>query len=333
VQWLERCRPVPLAMLLGAALLAGCAGTPRGADDGGVVSRSGPAPSWERDGAHDNPPQGLENLPDAEPVIERIRSGGPNKPYRVLGRSYTPVAADEPMTQRGLASWYGKKFHGRQTANGETYDMYAMTAAHATMPLPSYARVRNLANGREVIVRVNDRGPFHAGRIIDLSYAAALKLGLLNHIGRVEVTRITHDEIASGAWRRGAPDAQPPVVMAARTVPGAAPADDAVAVPADGVKPVAAIDGPVPIPAAAAEPAPGFWLQLGAYRNRDGAERFQREVAQAQPWLAPLMGIHDEEGSTFRLRAGPYASRDDAQDAAQRVRDALRLVPLIVERR
>lgn len=326
----ERCSPgLLMAALLVVAMLVGCAGTPNSQD--GVVARSGAAPSWERDGAHSNPPQGLDNLPDAEPVIERIRSGGPNKPYRVLGRSYTPVAGDEPMKQRGLASWYGKKFHGRQTANGETYDMYAMTAAHPTMPLPSYARVRNLANGREVIVRVNDRGPFHPGRIIDLSYAAALKLGLLNHIGRVEVTRITHDEIVSGAWRRGGSDDAPPAVMEARAAPPETAPNAPVEVPAEAVHPVAATRPMEAAPARTAAAA-GFWVQLGAYRQRDGAERFQRSVAADHGWLASRLGIFDDE-AIFRLQAGPYASRDEAQAAADRVRDELRLVPLIVERR
>jgi rare lipoprotein A len=196
------------------------------------------------------------------------------------------------------------------------------------MPLPSYARVRNLANGREVIVRVNDRGPFHPGRIIDLSYAAASKLGLLKHIGRVEVTRLTHDEIASGAWRRGGAGDAAPAVMEARAAPPQAAAVAAVDVPAEAVHPVAATR-PVAENAAAAA---GFWIQLGAYRQRDGAERFQRSVAAEHGWLAPRLGVFDDE-AIFKLQAGPYASRDEAQAAADRVRDELRLVPLIVERR
>ena len=144
-----------LAMLGVAALLAACA--------------SGPPKSSSRDGPEARPPSDLARVPDAQPQVEPIRSGGPNKPYEVLGRDYTPQRDDSPLAERGLASWYGKKFHGRRTASGEIYNMYAMTAAHKTMPIPSYARVRNPANGRTVIVRVNDRGPFHQGRIIDLS--------------------------------------------------------------------------------------------------------------------------------------------------------------------
>ena len=144
-------------------------------------------------------------MPDAEPRLEPIRVGGPNKPYGALGRDYVPLTADREFSERGLASWYGRKFHGRPTASGEPYDMYAMTAAHPTLPIPSYVRVRNPANGREVVVRVNDRGPFHAGRIIDLSYAAAFKLGVLKGVAPVELSRITFDDIRTGAWRKGAP--------------------------------------------------------------------------------------------------------------------------------
>ena len=166
-----------------ALLLVGCAGTPE--------PRSGRIPHAE-----------LMNVPDAQPRIESLRSGGPNKPYAVLGRSYTPLTTDVELRESGLASWYGGKFHGRPTASGERYDMYAMTAAHPTMPIPSYARVRNPVNGREVIVRVNDRGPFSPGRIIDLSLAAAVRLGVSHAVSPVEVERLTHEAIRSGDWRR-----------------------------------------------------------------------------------------------------------------------------------
>ena len=169
--------------MVAALLLAACAGV--------------------RDGPPARPSPDLARLPDAVPRIEPIRAGGPNRPYEVFGRNYVPVTRDRPMAERGLASWYGRKFHGKRTASGEVYDMHAMTAAHKTMPLPSYARVRNPANGREVIVRVNDRGPFKPGRIIDLSRAAARKLRITG-IAPVEVRRLTHEEIRTGAWKRPA---------------------------------------------------------------------------------------------------------------------------------
>jgi rare lipoprotein A len=164
------------ALLAALALLAACA-TPL------------------TDGPEANPPAGLERTPDAAPRIEPIRAGGPNRPYAVAGRGYVPLTADLPFAETGLASWYGRKFHGRPTASGEPYDMYAMTAAHKTMPIPSYARVRNPANGREVVVRINDRGPFADGRVIDLSYTAALKLGVLAGVAPVSVRRLTFADI------------------------------------------------------------------------------------------------------------------------------------------
>jgi rare lipoprotein A len=240
------------------------------------------------------------------------------------------------LRERGLASWYGRKFHGRPTASGEVYDMYAMTAAHPTLPLPSYARVRNPANGREIIVRVNDRGPFQGGRIIDLSYTAALKLGLLRGVAPVELERITFAEIRSGAWRR---DAAPTVVArapAAEAVPAnAAPAVAVAAAPLDVAPPPMAppepeVDG-APLRPLASAPR-GFWIQLGAFRQRDGAESFQRRVADELDWLSPQLAVFVDT-PLFRLQAGPYASRDEARAGAERVREALQLVPVIVERK
>jgi rare lipoprotein A len=296
-----------------------------------------------RDGPEANPPARLSEVPDAEPRIEPIRSGGPNRPYEVLGQNYVPITQDRAFKERGLASWYGKKFHGRRTANGETYDMYAMTAAHPTLPLPSYARIRNPANGREVIVRVNDRGPFHKGRIVDLSYTAALKLDLLRGVAPVELERITFAEIRSGSWRRDRPvpdlpDRAEPATAVAAAAPSVPPA------PATAIVTPPPLEAP-PLPTLAAAPEPegpalrplasaprGFWIQLGAFRQRDGAENFQRRVADELEWLSPQLAVFVDT-PLFRLQAGPYASREEARDGAERIREALQLVPVIVERR
>ena len=355
------------ALLAAAVLLAGCATRPG------------------RDGPEANPPTELARVPDAEPRVESIRQGGPNKPYEVLGQNYTPLTQDKPYSERGLASWYGKKFHGKRTASGEVYNMYAMTAAHPTLPIPSYARIRNPANGREVVVRVNDRGPFHAGRIVDLSYTAALKLDLLRGVAPVELTRITFDDIRTGAWRRdtsdaptrladaggaAAPVAVPqqavaPVVapvVASNAAPGAADLPAPLAAPATSTAPAGA-----PAPATSAPSAPpqappdgavapagdastvaavadaapgraytkpqrGWWVQLGAFRERGGAEAFQNRVSGELDWISPLLAVFSD-ASVFRLHAGPYPSRDEARGVAERVRSSLQLVPMIVERR
>ncbi len=182
-------------LLTCAALFAGCA------------SKPGLSPG--RDGPGANPPPNLASTPDARPRVEPLRVGGPNKPYELLGQRWVPLTADLPLDETGGASWYGRKFHGLPTSSGETYDMYAMTAAHRTMPIPSYARVRNPANGREIVVRVNDRGPFSAGRVIDLSYTAALKLGVLAGVATVQVHRLTHREIRELQAREAPDNARP----------------------------------------------------------------------------------------------------------------------------
>lgn len=176
---------------LAACALVGCASRP---------------PAAERDGPPARVPAGLEATPDARPRVEPIRIGGPNKPYEVAGRVYVPITADRPLVERGGASWYGRKYHGRPTSSGEPYDMFAMTAAHPTMPIPSFARVTNPANGRAVVVRVNDRGPFVPGRVIDLSYTAALKLGVLGAVTPVVVERLTHEAIRAATLLSGALD-------------------------------------------------------------------------------------------------------------------------------
>ena len=164
---------------------AGCASAPRPP----AVDREAKAPRRRRrrrrrrgggyyldDGPGDGPPPDLERIPDAQPRAEPLARFA-NNPYVVFGKEYVPERSVRTFRQRGLASWYGRKFHGQRTSSGEIYDMYAMTAAHPTLPIPSYARVTNVATGRSVVVRVNDRGPFRPGRVIDLSYAAAWKLG------------------------------------------------------------------------------------------------------------------------------------------------------------
>ena len=328
---------VLIAALL-AVLIAGCASGPRQGDAGAVPSRRAPAAVSGSDGVGSDVPGDLASRPDAEPRVEPVRPGGANKPYQVLGHDYVPLTGDVSFRERGLASWYGRKFHGRRTASGELYDMYAMTAAHPTLPIPSYARIRNPANGRTVLVRINDRGPFHADRIVDLSYAAALKLDLLRGVAPVELERLTFDDIRAGLWRSGS---APMLAMASTSASSPAPPSPAVelagpTIPAEALTLVAAAPAEV-----VAEAAPqtassrggrGYWVQLGAFRERAGAEGFQRRVAGDIEALAPLLATFGE-AALYRVQAGPYPNRDEAQSAAQRIREALGLVPMVVERR
>lgn len=155
-------------------LLAGCSTAPSDPEPQ-APSKGG---YYKDDGPGEKSPPDLAQAPDAEPKPEPLHRFA-NRPYRVFGTEYVPLAEVQSFRQRGVASWYGRRFHGQKTASGEPYDMYAMTAAHPTLPIPSYVRVTHLGNGRSVVVRVNDRGPFHSSRIIDLSYAAAFKLGYI----------------------------------------------------------------------------------------------------------------------------------------------------------
>ena len=160
-----------------AIVLAACGTTPKKIEPpkpaGATTSK--PGAYYLDDGPGDNAPANLDAIADAIPRAEPLHRGA-NRTYTVFGRTYVPNVSTEPFRQLGVGSWYGRKFHGQKTSMGETYDMYAMTAAHPTLPLPCYVRVTNPANGKSVVVRVNDRGPFHSERIIDLSYTAAAKL-------------------------------------------------------------------------------------------------------------------------------------------------------------
>lgn len=188
------------AALLVAAVLAGCGSLRLPALPWPAPAEPAVAPAPPVAPPAVAKPAPRRDPPDAVPRVVAIPQGAPNVPYEIKGESYEPGSADVALFETGIASWYGRPFHGRRTATGEVYDMHAMTAAHKTMPLPSYALVRNPRNQREVVVRVNDRGPFKPGRIIDLSHAAARKLGITG-IGTVEVRRLTHAEIRSGSWK------------------------------------------------------------------------------------------------------------------------------------
>lgn len=366
------------ALLVAAALLAGCASGPSGSSGRGTAT---PLPGTStRDGAPAEAPADLIKVPDAQPKVEPIRQGGPNKPYVVLGQGYEPLVGDVAFKQRGMASWYGTKFHGRRTASGEVYSMYGMTAAHRTLPIPSYARVREVRSGKEIIVRINDRGPFHSSRVLDLSYTAALKLGALARGSvEVEIERLTFEDIRTGRWRSGdAPDtavaaieprrlAMAPAVKvpsgsgasipmvdvgsnpSAANAAGLAQDSDPVMALAERLEAARPLDAPADQVGGAGESrrtqsppesraraftpgSKGYWVQLAAFRQREGVDEFQKRVAQEVEHLAPLLAVY-QEGLVYRLQAGPYGERDEAREVARRMREALRLEPVVVERR
>jgi len=186
------------AVAVVALALTGCSSSPPAA----TTKRGG---YYLDDGPEANPPPNLDAVPDAVPRNEPLHRFA-NRPYVALGNTYTPQTERRPYQEEGKASWYGRRFQGKKTASGEPYDMYAMTAAHPTLPIPSYARVTSTSSGKSVVVRINDRGPFHSSRIIDLSYTAAYKLGLLGSgSGQVRVQSIDPDtyDIQGAAFNDG----------------------------------------------------------------------------------------------------------------------------------
>jgi rare lipoprotein A len=285
---------------------------------------SGRGGYYQDDGPGANPPPGLMNTPDAVVKYEPYARFA-NKPYSVFGQTYTPLVNNEPFTQRGVASWYGVKFHGQRTSSGEAYDMYKMTAAHPTLPIPSYARVTSLESGKSVVVRINDRGPFHSDRVIDVSYTAALKLGLLgkgSHL--VQIDRLfPGDEIQLASARRAA-------VSEAQALP-ATPASASLMLEnrVDMDSAAAARAQPSPTADGQASLAPGFYLQLGAYGRAGKAEEMSEKLRQSGVDL-PFQVVRS--GSVNRLYSGPYETRALAQQAARSLPAGLGLKPIVVRR-
>jgi len=314
---------------------------------------SGRGGYYQGDGPGANPPPNLDLVPDAEFKIEPYAKYA-NRPYSVFGQTYTPLMNDTPYTQQGIASWYGVKFHGQRTSSGEPYDMYKMTAAHPTLPIPSYARITSLETGKQVVVRINDRGPFHSNRLIDVSYTAALKLGLLGKgSNQVQVDRIMAPDPARIATLRREANAEAATAPAEITtlmledrmaIESAAlvapPAPAVVAAPVYRAVPSASVPtgsassvAPVPASPVGSEPVAtrnGYYLQLGAYGRAGGADDVRTRLAAAGIDNASLDVV--QAGSVYRLFRGPFATRSEAEAAMRDLPTALALKPLIIKR-
>ena len=286
-----------LTPVLIALLLAACGSTPKKPD----TPQTSPK-YYSDDGPPEKVPDNLAQIPDAVPRDEPFHKYA-NRPYTVFGQTYVPVVSKEPTKERGLASWYGRKFHGQKTSSGEVYDMFAMTAAHKTLPIPSYAKVTNLKTGQSVVVRVNDRGPFHTGRIIDLSYAAAARIGIASAgSGMVEVERVF------------GPTETETLAAAAPPLPLPPPA------------PAAVVKTPV-----VARESTGMWLQLGAFSSMEGAESFRTHVSGQLTWLNEPIEIESRDGLN-RVRLGPFKNLEEATAIADKVRRTLGVAPALIQR-
>lgn len=299
-------------------------------------SASKPGGYYLDDGPGENPPANLESVPDAVPKEEPLQPRL-NKPYVALGQTYQPMTKAHSYKRRGVASWYGKRFHGRKTSSGELYDMYAMTAAHTVLPLPSYAKVTNVANGRSVIVRINDRGPFKKDRIIDLSYAAAYKLGLIARgSGLVEVEAVNKQHStkteAEAALAEKVPEAKPLAVTTtadstAKDIPDVATSSEVSAPPpADKVEAqVVSVQSAQAVEQAAIQ---SYYVQAGAFKNEGNAENLMKRIQALE--IAPNIGVSRVYNNALhRLRLGPFSARREAELFASRLRNQLN-VPAII---
>lgn len=265
---------------------------------------------YKDDGPHVLVPADLDVLPDATPRLDPIYPPS-LRPYTVMGQRFVPMTALHPYRERGHASWYGRKFHGRLTAIGEVYDMYDMTAAHPTLPLPSYVRVTNTANGRSVIVRVNDRGPFLRGRLIDLSYAAAHRLGYINAGSAVVDVELLTPEVITAMNRERRADARAVVASA----PSASPA-----LPIEVTR----------VPAGNAGESAAY-LQLGAFETPANAARMMMRVREQFDLMVEQMHLLDDDGR-YRLQIGPFESIAEARSTAGRMVVLLDVQPYLVMR-
>ena len=234
-------------------------------------------------------------IPRAEP---KSKYGNPSS-YVVFGKRYYVLPSSRDYVAQGIASWYGTKFHGRRTSSGETYDMYAMTAAHKTLPLPTYARVTNKRNGRSIIVRINDRGPFHQNRLIDLSYAAATKLGIVTRgTGLVEVRAIDPRRYAKQSKKTNLNDTK--LVDVAEPEKAE---EKTVALTSNNVR-----EKPV-----------GIFVQIGAFRVRENAQKFSAQFKALNVGKVDVYESIFEESPIYKVRIGPLESVAQADKAVEKI--------------
>lgn len=309
-------------VLLCCAFLVACGGTrtvkptPAPPDIASKPATSKPGGYYLDDGPGDNPPYDIDSIPNAvpkkEPLLERS-----NKPYKALGEVYTPMTSYQPYKQVGVASWYGKRYHGKNTSSGEVYDMYSMSAAHPTLPLPSYVKVTNPANGRFVVVRVNDRGPFKNDRIIDLSYAAAYKL-------RFSAQGSTVVQVEAIDANNTSPGYVASYAQTVNTAPVAATTSVAAATPASTQTVTMKSANPPATNNNANMQATGYFVQAGAFKNETNAELLVKKIQSLD--IEQNAGINKVyNNGLYRLKLGPYENKQEADKVAASIRRQLNI--------
>jgi rare lipoprotein A len=280
-------RVIPV-LLLSLLVLQGCS-----------LLRRGPEATPKPPAGVPKPPRDLASIPDAVPRAEpRSRYGNPET-YEVFGKKYRVMKSARGHVERGLASWYGPGFHAERTSSGEPYNMYSMTAAHKTLPIPSYVRVTHLGNGRSIVVRVNDRGPFVGNRIIDLSYTAAYKLGMIGTgTAPVEIRVLQPGDASSGRATAATPVAPPSAPTPAAT-PAPSPTQ-AVDTPSLGIS--------------------SRFLQTGSFGSRANADAMTRRLAQSGIRNAVIREARIGERVVYRVQVGPLDNAVEADDMVERLR-------------
>lgn len=252
------------------------------------------------DGPGENPPSDIDSIPDATPKPEELSTRA-NRPYLALEQQYTPMTTYQPYQERGKASWYGKRYHGKRTSTGEVYDMYGMTAAHTILPIPSYAKVTNVANGRSVIVRINDRGPFKNNRLIDLSYAAAYKLRMTDQgSAMVEVEAI---DSSFEALQKNASPTNP----------------DTINQEFEPKKPMVVTNKTTSNSKPTKKLANAYFVQLGAFKSEENSAALIKKMESYQQ-AENVEVTKAYNNGLYRVKVGPYATRAEADVAANKIR-------------
>ena len=286
-----------LSVLILISILTGCASGPSFKKETASIPSKKGGGYYLDDGPGDNPPENIDAIPDATPKVEPFYARA-NQPYIALDNKYIPMTSFFPYKEKGIASWYGKRYHGKKTSVGETYDMYGMTGAHTTLPIPCYVRVTNTENGKSVIVRINDRGPFKKDRVIDLSFAAAYKLRLSDKgSGPVEVELIDPRQFSA---LKKTPDAMTEKIQE---------------------KDVNASQIKTSEEVITSEP---LYIQAGAFKNEKNADLLLKQLAEMGLENTPPFKKQFSE-DLFHVVIGPFNSKDEANNIADLIKSKIKI--------
>ena len=282
-------------------MLTGCASVPSFKNEGVTTPSKKGGGSYLDDGPGDHPPENIDAIPDATPKVEPFNARA-NQPYIALDNKYIPMTSFYPYKERGVASWYGKRYHGKKTSIGEYYDMYSMTGAHTTLPIPCYVRVTNTENGKSVIVRINDRGPFKKDRVIDLSFAAAYKLRLSDKgSGPVEVELIDPRQFSA---LKKTPDVITEKIKEKEVTPTQVKTEEAIA----------------------NEP---LYIQAGAFKNEKNADLLLKQLSEMKLENTPPFKKQFSE-DLFHVVIGPFNSKNEATNIADLIKSKIKISIFVI---